>query len=210
QVHGQVRRQPPGAQAGVDWVHAPAPDAKALAETVRAADIVVHAANPVYTQWQSQPIPLARYAIDTARRLSALLMFPGNIYNFGRRMPPLLLEDTEQNPNTRKGSIRVEIEKALRESAGSGLRSVVIRAGDFFGGPGRCSWFDLVITKSLRKGQVTYPGPLHVVHAWAYLPDLARAFVLVAQQQAALPMFEVLHFADHALTGAELLECIAR
>src|SRR5262249_54962193 len=155
QVHGQVRRQPPRAQAGVHWVHAPAQDAKTLADTVRAADIVVHAANPVYTQWQSQAIPLARYAIDTARRLNALLMFPGNVYNFGRRMPPLLLEDREQNPNTRKGRIRVEIEGALRESAGSGLRSVVIRAGDFFGGPGRGSWFDLVITKSLRKGQVT-------------------------------------------------------
>ena len=44
---------------------------------------VVHAANPVYTQWQTQALPLAQRAIDTARRLRAVLMFPGNVYNFG-------------------------------------------------------------------------------------------------------------------------------
>jgi nucleoside-diphosphate-sugar epimerase len=209
-VHAQVRRQPSRPQPGVHWVHAPIEEPAALAETVHAASIVVHAANPLYTQWQAQARPLARCAIDTARRLGAVLMFPGNVYNFGRPMPQLLLEDTAQKPNSRKGRIRVEIENTLREAASSGLRSVVIRAGDFFGGPGRGSWLDLVIAKSLRKGQAVYPGPLHAVHAWAYLPDLARAFVMVAERRAALPMFEVLHFAGHALTGAELLEGLAR
>jgi hypothetical protein len=62
----------------------------------------------------------------------------------------------------------------------------------------------------LRKGIAVYPGPLHTLHAWAYLPDLARAFVLVAERQATLPMFEVLHFPGHTLTGEELLEALAR
>jgi nucleoside-diphosphate-sugar epimerase len=209
-VYGQVRREPAHAQAAIHWVQAPLENPVALAEAVRAVSIVVHAANPLYTQWRQQALPLARCAIETARRLGAILMFPGNVYNFGKSMPQLLLENTAQNPSTRKGRIRVEIENALREAAGSGLRSVVIRAGDFFGGPGRGSWFDLVIAKSLRKGVAVYPGPLHAVHAWAYLPDLARAFVKVAEQRAALPMFEVLHFAGHALTGADLLENLAR
>ena len=209
-VHAQVRRQPPRAQPGVHWVHAPIEDPAALADTVRTASIVVHAANPPYPQWQEQVRPLAKYAIATARRLGALLMFPGNVYNFGRRMPQLLLEDSPQNPTTRKGRIRVEVEGDLREAAGAGLRSVVIRAGDFFGGPGRGSWFDLMIARSLRKGIAVYPGPLNVMHAWAYLPDLARAFVMVAERQAALPMFEALHFEGHSLTGEALLESLAR
>jgi nucleoside-diphosphate-sugar epimerase len=209
-VHGQVRRQPARAPSGVHWVHTPMEDPTALADTVHAARVVVHAANPLYTQWQTQARPLAHFAIETAKRLRALLMFPGNVYNFGKRMPHLLLEDTPQNPSTRKGRIRVEIEQQLREAAGSGLRSVVLRAGDFFGGPGRGSWFDLIVAKSLRKGIAVYPGPLHTPHAWAYLPDLARAFVMVAERQATLPMFEMLHFAGHTLTGEELLEALAR
>jgi hypothetical protein len=32
----------------------------------------------------------------------------------------------------------------------------------------------------MPRGVVTYPGRLDVPHAWAYLPDLARAFVAIA------------------------------
>jgi len=51
---------------------------------------------------------------------------------------------------------------------------------------------------------------MNSVHAWAYLPDLARAFVLVAERRADLPVFETLHFPGHAPTGEELLECMSR
>ena len=44
------------------------------------------------------------------------------------------------------------------------VRVIILRAGDFFGGV-RGSWFDLVITKELERGRITYPGPLDVVHA---------------------------------------------
>jgi nucleoside-diphosphate-sugar epimerase len=55
---------------------------------------------------------------------------------------------------------------------------------------------------------VIYPGRTDVVHAWAYLPDLGRAFVQVAEQRARLAPLEVLHFPGHALSGAELVRCI--
>jgi hypothetical protein len=89
------------------------------------------------------------------------------------------------------------------------LRSIVIRAGDFFGA-GSGSWMDLVITKSLRQGKLVYPGPLNLVHAWAYLPDLARAFAAAASRADALPAYADLGFAGYALTGAELLASIER
>ena len=95
----------------------------------------------------------------------------------------------------------------MAERVRDGLRSVVIRAGDFYGG-GSGSWFDLAIVKSLRKGRLVYPGPLDVPHAWAYLPDLARAFVAVAQADDGRTLHRRLHFAGHTLTGAQLLEVI--
>jgi nucleoside-diphosphate-sugar epimerase len=87
---------------------------------------------------------------------------------------------------------------------------VVIRAGDFFGGPGRGSWFDLVIAKSVRQGKAVYPGRMNIVHAWAYLPDLARTFVLAAERRTDLSVFETLHFPGHSPSGRELLECLER
>jgi len=210
-VLAQVRRAPSRpAEPGLQWLQAPIDDPAGLAETARAADVVVHAANPPYTRWAAEAMPLARNAMDTARRLNAVLMFPGNVYNFGASMPEKLTETTPQEPTARKGRIRVRIEEAMREAARSGLRVVVIRAGDFFGGPGRGSWFDLVIAKSLRQGKVVYPGRMNIVHAWAYLPDLARTFVLAAERRADLSVFGTLHFPGHAPTGRELLECVER
>jgi nucleoside-diphosphate-sugar epimerase len=142
-----------------------------------------------------------------AERLGATLMLPGNVYNFGEGMPALLREDTPQQATTRKGRIRVQMEAALEAYAERGGRSVVIRAGDFYGA-GSGSWLDLVIAKNLARGKLVYPGPLDVPHAWAYLPDLARAFVAAAAARDTLPAFARLHFEGHTLTGAELLAAV--
>jgi nucleoside-diphosphate-sugar epimerase len=170
---------------------------------------VVHAVNPPYSRWSAEVLPLGRQAIAVAERVRGTLMLPGNVYNYGAGMPALLHEETPQRPTTEKGRIRRELEDELVARAERGLRSIVVRAGDFFGG-GTGAWFDLVITKSLRAGKVVYPGPLDVVHAWAYLPDLARAFVAVANRRAELTMVTRLHFPGHSVTGAQFLEALER
>jgi nucleoside-diphosphate-sugar epimerase len=165
---------------------------------------VVHAVNPVYTRWDAELLPLARAGMDVAERLGASFMLPGNAYNFGAAMPPLLCADTPQRPTTIKGHQRRQIEAEMQERAAQGrLHSVVIRAGDFYGG-GSGNWFDQAIAKDIAKGKLVYPGPLDVPHAWAYLPDLAQAFVAVAARRDG-PAFEALHFAGHTCTGNQLL-----
>jgi nucleoside-diphosphate-sugar epimerase len=138
-------------------------------------------------------------------------MLPGNVYNFGEGMPPVLDEGTPERPSTVKGRLRAELEAELAARAAQGLRSVVIRAGDFFGG-GTGSWLDLAIARKLRQGKLVYPGPLDRPHAWAYLPDLARAFVAVAESAARdeRPAATRLHFAGHTLTGQEMLDAVER
>lgn len=210
-VAAQLRRSPARPdEPGLRWLQVPIDEPPALAEAAGRVDVVVHAANPPYTRWKRDAMRIARQAMETARRLGAVLMFPGNVYNFGKAMPELLEETTSQEPTARKGAIRVQIEDAMREAARSGLRVAIIRAGDFFGGPGRGSWFDMVIAKSLPSGKVVYPGRTNAVHAWAYLPDLARTFALVAERRTDLAVFETLHFPGHAATGKELVECMSR
>ena len=96
----------------------------------------------------------------------------------------------------------------MRERAARGQRCAVIRAGDFFGG-GSGSWLDLAIARSLPRGRLVYPGPTDRVHAWAYLPDLARAFVALAARED-LPAACRLHFPGHTLTGAAMLDAVER
>ena len=208
EVLAQARRAPTSLPAGARHVATALDDAAALAAEAAGARAVVHAVNPPYTRWAREALPLARAGMDVAQRLGATFMLPGNVYNYGTSMPPVLREDTPERADTRKGRIRCEMEAELAARAAQGLRSVVLRAGDFFGG-GSGSWLDLVIVKSLRAGKLVYPGPLDRAHAWAYLPDLARAFVRLAARDD-LPAATRLHFAGHTLTGAQLLEGLER
>jgi nucleoside-diphosphate-sugar epimerase len=209
-VLAQARRTPASLPRGAMPVALPLDDTAGLAAAAAGASVVVYAVNPLYTQWATQAMPLFQHGVAVAQRLGATFMLPGNVYNFGAQMPALLNEHTPQRPTTAKGRIRVAMEQALQSLAAQGeLRSIVVRAGDFFGS-GSGSWMDLVITRSLRKGKLVYPGPLDVPHAWAYLPDLAQAFVAAAAQRDELPAFADLPFAGYTLTGAELLAAIER
>jgi len=200
---GGARRVPRGTKA-IETL-----DRAVVSETACGTDVVVHALNPRYADWHRLALPLAYSAIDAAETAGATLMFPGNIYNYGAGMPQLLDEATPMAPSTRKGKLRVEIEQRMREASERGMRTIILRAGDFFGG-GRGSWFDLVLAKDLRRGIVTYPGPIDLVHEWAYLPDLAAAFVRLAQMRERFGVFETFGFPGHAVTGREFVAALAK
>lgn len=185
-------------------------DGAALCRSVEGADVVVNALNPLYTQWKHQALLLATNALAAARSSGATLLFPGSLYNFGSHLPERLHEDTPQVGNTPKGKMRIAMEAALRGAAADGVNSIVLRAGDYFGGPGHGAWFDQVIARDLAKGRMTYPGPIDRVHTWAYLPDFAATFVRVAAQHTELRGFHAYHFPGYAITGAELHTALER
>ena len=102
--------------------------------------------------------------------------------------------------------------EALFERAAEerGFRTTILRAGNFFGGPVPGSWLDLVIAKKVSRGSFTYPGPTNVPHAWAYLPDLARVFVDLAERHAEQHAFASLGFKGHTLVGEEIRAALER
>ena len=213
QVRAQARKALPPALHGharVQPVACDAAEVAVLTAAARGASVVVNALNPPYTEWERLAQPLADCALAVARASGALLMLPGNVYNFGREIPALLTPTTPERGDTPKARIRIEMERRLAAAATEGVDTVVIRAGDFFGGPGRGTWFDVGLLSKIGKGRFVYPGPDDVAHAWAYLPDLAQVFVRVAEQRAQLRGHHRLHFAGHTLTGQAMRDALAQ
>src|SRR5438132_283700 len=131
---------------GVAWIKGDAMKAEDLANAARDVALIVHAANPPrYKNWRGLAMPMLRNSIEAASASNARLIFPGNLYNFGPDAAPLLSETAPQNPNTRKGRVRSEMEDMLRARATTGTRSLVVRAGDVFGGHGPSSNFSNVL-----------------------------------------------------------------
>jgi nucleoside-diphosphate-sugar epimerase len=206
QVKGLVR---PGRAGAVPHRVEPV-EAVTRDEAVAAAsgcDVVLNAFNPAITEWRKNALSLAYGAIAAAEGSGATLLFPGSVWNYGRAMPPVLDERTPMVPTTRKGAMRVEIEQRIQEACDRGMRAIILRAGDFFGG-GSGSWFDLVIAKDIGRSRLTYPGPLDVEHAWAYLPDFAATLVRLAEQRARFGPCETFGFPGEAVTGREFIATI--
>jgi nucleoside-diphosphate-sugar epimerase len=198
----------PTAAPGTEIIEVDARDSESVIAAASGADVVLHALNMPYTDWARQAVPFADTAIAAAQRSGATLVFPGNLYNYGAAMPALIDETTPMRPTSRKGAMRVAIEARMREAAG--LRTIVLRAGDYFGGDGLGSWFDRVIIKEIGAARLSYPGPLDVVHEWAYLPDLVQAMVRLVETRAQLAPFTELGFPGHAVTGRAFTAAIAR
>jgi len=190
-------------------------DAMRAADVLRAADgadLIVHAANPPgYRDWDLVARPMLRHAMDAAKACSARLLFPGTLYNFAKDAPIVVDETTPQRAQTRKGLIRVAMEEMLRDAAGDGLRSLIVRAGDFFGPRPGNNWFSQCLVKPgqpLRK--VTYPGLSGIGHSWAYLPDLAETMMRLVERERDLGPFDVFHFAGHWLPDSASLMAALR
>ncbi|MBX9754778.1 MAG: NAD-dependent epimerase/dehydratase family protein [Pseudomonadaceae bacterium] len=197
--HTDAQRRASSDLAGVEWLLG---DAMQEADVVRAAqgvECIVHAANPPgYLRWRELALPMLASSIAAARASSALLVFPGNVYNYGPGAGQWLAEDAPQQPRTRKGQVRVEMEAMLQQAAEQGVRSVVVRAGDFFGWQAPSSWFQTLLIRPQRQVRsVWFPGEPEVGHAWAYLPDLAQTIVRLVALQARFANFETFHFAGH-------------
>ena len=202
-VAGVARRAKAGTLApGVAAVEADVFDLHTLIAACAGADVVLNAVNPKYTEWDEKVLPMAENVIAAAEAVGATHMLPGNVYNFGHAIHMGMTEDAAEIASTPKAAIRIAMEELFRERAAkTGARTVVVRAGDFYGGVRPESWLDLIILAKLRRNVFTWGGPIDVPHAFAYLPDLAAAFVALAERRDAFGAFERFHFEGHTLTG---------
>jgi nucleoside-diphosphate-sugar epimerase len=210
-IHALTRREAPAAEHGVRWMRGDALNAAEVLAAARDTNLIVHAAHPPgYRNWRSHGLPMLENSIAAARQCGATLLFPGNIYNFGPDAGQRLSEDSPQRPLTRKGRIRVQMEQMLSDASREGVRSIVIRCGDFFGPEGHSSWFSHALVKPGRPvTRISYPGPQAAGHSWAYLPDVGEAAAELALRRAGFAPFETFHFAGHWLPrGVQMAETI--
>jgi nucleoside-diphosphate-sugar epimerase len=181
------------------WVKGDALDTAAVVAAAEGARIIVHAVNPPgYKAWNRLVLPMLESSIAAARASGARILLPGTIYNFGPDAFPVLGEEAPQNPTTRKGAIRVALEARLEAVAVEGVRSLILRAGDYFGPRPGNGWFNQgMVTPGKPVTGVTYPGARGIGHAWAYLPDVGETFARLAEREGELGPFARFHFAGH-------------
>ncbi|HHL4081490.1 NAD-dependent epimerase/dehydratase family protein [Burkholderia sola] len=183
---------------GIAWVRGDALDREAVVRAAHGCSVIVHAVNPPgYRNWATQVLPMIDNTIAAARAAQATVVLPGTVYNFGADAFPVLREDAPQHPATRKGAIRVELERRLQDASVHGVRAIVVRAGDFFGPQLGNSWFSQGLIKPGRPVATISVPSRGVGHQWSYVPDVARTMVELIERRETLEPFARFHLGGH-------------
>lgn len=176
-----------------------------LETAAKGVQVIVNAWNPPYPQWAREVPRYTAEVIAAAKLSGATVIVPGNVYVFGKDADPFFDENTPHHAKNPLGRIRIEMERAYRDA---GVRTILLRAGDFIDTEASGNWFDMMIAAKSGKGRVSAPGDPNAQHAWAYLPDLARAAVELAERRDMLNTYEDVPFQGYSLSLKELADLI--
>jgi len=191
-----LTRKPRASTDGIEWLVGDALDRESVLSAAQGVSAIVHAVNPPgYRDWAKLVLPMLDNSIAAAEAVGARLALPGTIYNYDPRHDPIVAEGSAQNPTTKKGAIRVEMEKRIELACERGMRAVILRAGDFFGPRSGNNWLSQgMVTPGKPVRSIVYPGTRRIGHSWAYLPDVAETFARLLDRDSALPAFARYHF----------------
>jgi nucleoside-diphosphate-sugar epimerase len=168
-------------------------------------DVIVNGLNPpAYQKWEVTIPAITAQVISAAQASGATVIIPGNIYNYGNQ-PGVLDENTPQRATTRKGKIRIAMEAAYRAA---GVRTIVLRAGNFIDPEGNGDIMQLFMLREIAKSKITHGGDPDALQAYCYVPDWARAAVMLADKRDQLAPFADIPFPGHAFSARQLRDAV--
>lgn len=181
-----------------------------MTAAAQGAQVIVNALNPPrYHDWARLIPEITASVLAAGRASGATVLIPGNVYVYGREPAPWG-PDTPHRPVARKGVIRAEMEATYRDASERGQQTILLRGGDFLDPDSPETLMRIVMLKALAQGKITAMGPADIPHAWAWLPDMARAAVALADRGEALPAFTDIPFPGSTFSVEDLRAGFAR
>lgn len=195
--------------AGTTFVTGDASDVETVRRAVADAAVVTNGLHLRYDQWGKGRVEAQlQVVLDAMAGTGKTLIFPGTIYNYrasDRTIAPGLRQDGERP----RGAIRIRLETMLAQAAQrNGFQVIILRAGDFYGGRMLDDWYGQAMLMHMARNRLYHLGPLALRHSWAYLPDLGRALVTLAENRQSLAGVENFHFAGHWVSHGQIMAAI--
>ncbi len=162
---------------GVRVIEADAGDPVALARALDGAAALYHMVNVSFdADWMAATRRLLDVAIAACAASGARLVFPGNVWIYGRGRPgDRVPEDRVPSPCSTKGAARLAKERALEAS---GARFVIVRLPEFYG-PHVATLTGPPLLRVSTGRTATWFGPGDAEVEFVYMPDAARALVTI-------------------------------
>ncbi len=196
----------------LDGVPSTAFDVRDRAATIAAcagAEVVVMAAQPPYPDWVAAFPPIVDNVLAAAVAATAKLVFVDNLYMYAPADGPLT-EDSPEHATDPKGRLRTQLGRTLLQAHEDGrVRVTIGRFSDYYGPHGTNSGlFMMGISPALAGRRPRGLWNLDQPHTFHFLPDAARGFATLVEDQRADGRAWVLPAAP-ATTQRDLLDLVS-
>lgn len=177
---------PADLEGAVDAVAADVSRVRDARDACRDASVVYFCLQPPYDRWPELFPPLVDGGIAGAADAGARFVMADNLYAYGPVSGPIH-EGSPADAASEKGRTRAAIADTVLDAHESGrVAATVGRASDFYG-PGVTDSIvgDRFFPSIVDGDTVWFPGDPDQPHTYTYLPDFARALVVLGARDVA-------------------------
>ncbi|TMV50737.1 SDR family NAD(P)-dependent oxidoreductase [Paenibacillus mesophilus] len=175
-----------------------------IARAAVGADVVYHSMGIPYPEWGDKLLPLAASVMRGAKEAGAKTVVIDNIYAYGKIAASPATEQHPKRPHTRKGKLRLEMERVIMDAHRDGARALIARLPDFYGPDVPNSMLHVTLDAIAKRKSAMFVGKLDIPREYVYLPDAAKAVVELSINDDAYGEIWHIPGAD-TITGAELV-----
>jgi nucleoside-diphosphate-sugar epimerase len=170
----------------VEYRAADLEDAKAAAGALEGVDLAFYTVGIPYTNFALYP-KLMRSALDGAAASGVQrFVLVATVYPYGIPRTEFVDESHPREPHTFKGRMRKEQEDLVLAAHGrNGLRTTILRPPDFYGPESELSYAADIFKAALEGRAANVIGPVDTLHEFAFVPDVAKTLIALANNDAA-------------------------
>jgi len=151
-----------------------------IENSVKGCSTLFYCVNVPYEQWEESARELLKISIEAAVKHNLKLIFPGNVYVYGHSQTLTVKEHHPFDAHTKKGKIRIEMERMLSIAAEEkGLNYTIVRMPDFYGPFVINGFYDKMFKNALEGKTIQWYGALDVPIEFIYIEDAGEAMVTV-------------------------------
>lgn len=153
-----------------------------LDQAASGVDTIFNAVNIPYQDWREKLPVLNGNILSEAKKSKARLAIVDNIYAYGRAKGVPVSEADEKNPHTKKGKIRLDLERMAKQS---GVELFIAHFPDFYGPNAGNTLLNYTLMAMAKGKTAKYIGDQTLLREFIYTPDGAKALVELAMHEKA-------------------------
>ncbi|GED14471.1 NADH-ubiquinone oxidoreductase [Aneurinibacillus migulanus] len=151
----------------------------------KGVDVIFHAVNIPYPEWATGQSIIMGNVLTAVEALNVKLAIVDNIYAYGRGNGEEIVENYPKRPHTKKGNIRLEMERMVNKAREKGVQALTAHFPDFYGPHATNTVLHYTLESILSGKRAIFVGRQDVEREYIFTPDGAKALIALAMQEEA-------------------------